>query len=146
VYHWAATLSQTDTESKTNATMKTTNFILIAAILAGTASIAIAGPSPQFTNQPPKQTSHREADKAAANPAMTCEGCQTTQVREARQVGAPKSSSVVGAVVGIKRTCTHCGGEVKVVSGNVTNSMPNGCPMCGPDAALCGVTVSPAKT
>ena len=126
--------------------MKTTTFILIAAILAGTASIAVAGPSPQFTNQPPKQTSHREADKAAANPAMTCEGCQTTQVREARQIGPPKSSSVVGAVVGMKHTCTLCGGEVKVVNGNLTNSMPNDCAMCGPDAALCGVTVSPAKT
>jgi hypothetical protein len=126
--------------------MKTTNVILFAAILAGIASLAIAGPSPQFANQPPKQTSYREANKPAANPAMTCEGCQTTQVRGARQVGAPKSSSVVGAVIGRKHTCTHCGGEVKVVNGHLTNSMPNGCPMCGPDAALCGVTVSPAKT
>ena len=126
--------------------MKTANVILLAAILAGTASIAIAGPSPQFTNQPPKQTSYREADKAAASPAMTCEGCKTSQLREARQVGAPKSSSVIGAVVGRKHTCTHCGGEMKVVNGKLANSMPNGCSMCGPDAALCGVTVSPAKT
>jgi hypothetical protein len=126
--------------------MKTTNVIIFAAILAGIASIAIAGPSPQFANQPFKHTSYREANKPAANPAMTCEGCQTTQVREARQAGAPKSGSVVGAVVGMKHTCTHCGGEVKVVNGNRTNSMPNSCPMCGPDAALCGATVSSAKT
>lgn len=91
--------------------MKTAQILLFAAILAGTASLASAGQSPQFANQPPKATTHQGKAVTSAHPASICGGCKTTQLRDPRQVGAPKGGIVVGAVIGAKHTCTHCGGS-----------------------------------
>ena len=133
--------------------MKAIKLLTASALLAGLAALSFAGPSPQFwsqqtTNppaQPAKATTQPDRSIASANPVMTCDGCKTTELRDLRQVGGPKSTIVTGIVVGAKHTCTHCGGEVKVVNSKLTNSMPKACPMCGPEAANCIATVSPAK-
>ena len=133
--------------------MKAIKLLTASTLLAGIAVLSIAGPSPQFSSmqprkqqaQPAEATTQPDRGIASANPVMTCDGCKTTELRDLRQVGGPKSAIVTGMVIGAKHTCTHCGGEVKVVNSKMTNSMPKGCPACGPDAANCIATVSPAK-
>lgn len=133
--------------------MNAIKLLSTSALLAGLAAFSLAGPSPQFSSlqgtKPQAQSAKATAQPvqviASASPAMTCPGCQTTELRDLRQVGGPKSTVITGITVGAKHTCTHCGGEVKVVNNKLTNSMPNACPMCGPGAANCIATVSPAK-
>lgn len=132
--------------------MKAIKLLTTSALLAGLASLAFADPSPQFSGaQLPKQPAPlakttTQPTQSTATPAITCEGCKTTELKDLRQAGGPKSSVVTSTVVGAKHTCTHCGGEVKTVNGKLTNSMPNSCPMCGPNAAHCVATVLPAKS
>lgn len=133
--------------------MKAIKLLAAANLLAGLAALSFAGPSPQFWNQQTKNQQVQSAKAAtlpnraiaSAKSGMACDGCKTTEVNDLRQFGGPKSTGVTANVVGTKHVCTHCGGEVKVVNGKFTNSMPNACPMCGPDATKCIATVSPAK-
>lgn len=127
-------------------------------VLGLATTTAFAGPGGLLLAQQEKnreEIAQRAKQGASAQPAampadangMACPACKTTTLRDAKSVGGPigKGGHYEWFDVGQKHTCKHCGGEIRVVKGVVTNTMPGGCPMCGDKAALCVAAMTPAK-
>jgi len=114
-------------------------FALSAAILMLSASSLIAGPGPQFWNRAVPVTTTKEADalKPGDTAVMVCGACKTVLVRDSKHVGPAGKGSEQWFTIGTKHQCGHCGGEMSVVRGKVTDSMQHNCSMCGEGAAFC---------
>ena len=128
----------------------------IMALGLGLSASFYAGPSPDYwqtmekmrTENKAKAVNTVDTSKAADPAPMSCEACKTVTLRDSKWVGPPSKSHPEWFTVGVKHTCAHCGGEIKVVRGTTTNSMQHNCTMCGIDAIECSVAVqaSAAKT
>lgn len=128
--------------------MKTPRFItksfglgsLLALAFGFTASVSFAGPPPQFWNRPAPVKLATDASKAApaadAN-GMACPACKTTVLRTAKHVGPLGKGYDEWTTIGVKHTCSHCGGKIETVRGTTTDTMTPNCDMCGKDADLC---------
>lgn len=117
---------------------------LLALVFGFSASVAFAGTPPQFRSRPVSVAAANDTPRAAPAPdanGMTCPACKTAAVRTTKHVGPPGKGYDEWIRIGVKHTCTHCGGEIKVVRGVTTNTMTPNCEMCGKDAALCKAAV-----
>lgn len=120
---------------------------LLALVLSFSAS-AYAGPGPDYWQRMARAQADSKAKPASATEtpskpvpaAMACEACQTVILRDSGWIGPPSKGRRESFIVGAKHTCEHCGGEIKVVRGTVTNSMQHNCPTCK-DAVRCSVAV-----
>ncbi len=108
-----------------------------------TALLAHAGPPPQFWNKPTTVAAAKEDSKIVKPDAngMACPACKTVTLRDSKWVGPASKGHVEWFDTGVKHTCMHCGGEIRVVRGVTTSSMQSNCSMCGKDAALCSAAV-----
>lgn len=125
--------------------MKTNKFLLVVALLGFSAAISHAGPPSEFFNQTLKlakaKTHQAAAVTTAAKPAMACDACQVTPIREVRYRG-PASKAVAEWVnVGEKHACAKCGGAIETRNGKVSSNMELNCPTCR-EASCCPAAAS----
>jgi len=123
---------------------------LAAAALLLSATSLIAGPGPEYWARTKPVTTTKEADalKPGDTAVMVCGACKTVLVRESKHIGPPSKGSEQWFTVGSKHQCGHCGGEMSVVKGKMTDTMQHNCSMCGEGAAFCCAVTgsdSPAK-
>lgn len=119
--------------------MKITKLLVVAGLLAGTVSVSLAGPGPQYwtRTKPVTTTKEAEALKDGDCLAMVCPACKTVAVTEYRNSLPNGKGASRWVQVGTKHLCDHCGGEISVVKGKTTNSMQHNCSKCGEGAAFC---------
>ncbi|WP_415909277.1 hypothetical protein [Oleiharenicola sp. Vm1] len=125
--------------------MKTNQSLLIVALLGFSAAISHAGPPPEFFNQTLKLAKAKTQQVAtvtkAAKPAMACDACKVTPIREVRYRG-PASKAVTEWVnVGEKHACAKCGGAVESRNGKIASNMELNCPICR-EASCCPTTAT----
>jgi len=131
----------------------TTKFIGLGSLLAlafsFTASLALAGPGPQFWNKQTPASTAKQSDtaKPGAPAAMVCPACKTVPLIGAIDTNKPNPRALPRTPdVGFKHTCRHCGGELTAMRGKMTNAMQGNCAMCGKDAERCVAVQHPAMT
>lgn len=135
-----------------NTSLRSAKIIGSGSLLALVLSFSVstyAGPGPDYWQRmeraqadfKARAANSEKAPSKAVPAAMACEACQTVVLRESGWIGPPSKGRLAEFTVGAKHTCTHCGGEIKVVRGRTTNTMQHNCPMCGKDSAKCSVAV-----
>ena len=128
---------------------KTKSFRLLGptAAVAALASIAFAGPGPQYWQAARPVTTFSEAKAVGPNDTVTmqCKGCKTVMIRDSRYVGPSGKGHEETFTVGSKHSCSECRGEITVVKGKKTDSMQLNCSKCGKGTVTCCVAPAVEK-
>ena len=122
-------------------------FLFATAALGALASVAFAGPGPQYWQAAKPVTTFSEAKSVGPNDTVTmqCKGCKTVLIRDVRHVGPLGKGHDEWATVGSKHTCAECKGEITVVKGKTADSMQHNCSKCGAASVTCCVVPAVEK-
>jgi hypothetical protein len=106
--------------------------LLASALLA---SLALAGPSPQYWQQQEKIRAENAKARAAtvtpAQPAaMACASCKTTRVEEFSAINVSGKYAPHHTTVGSRHECAACVGVVVTVRNRTINDMKANCAVC----------------
>src|SRR5688500_18340349 len=122
-------------------------FLFATVALGALASLAFAGPGPQYWQAAKPVTTFSEAKSVGPNGTVTmqCKGCKTVLIRDVRHVGPLGKGHDEWATVGSKHTCGECKCEITVVKAKTTDSMQHNCSKCGQASVTCCVAPAVEK-